>query len=129
MNERRTASRKRSFLRGTVYFNGRLSSIDCVIRDFSDEGARLEFASVVTLPDNFELYIPTRDQTLDAHVRWRNDTEVGITFGAAEAQAARESSATGDLQQRVKTLEHDLAKLQRLVADLRNDLRRVRGGD
>lgn len=129
MNERRTASRKRSFLKGTVYFNGRLSSVDCVIRDFSDAGARLEFASIVTLPDGFELYIPTRDQTLDAHVRWRNDNEVGITFAAAEAHAVRESGVSGDLEQRVKTLEHDLARLQRLVADLRNDLRRVRGDD
>ena len=125
MNERRTASRKRSFLKGTVYFNNRLASIDCVVRDFSDAGARLEFASVVTLPDGFELYIPTRDQTLDAHVRWRNDTEIGVTFAAAE----RESGAAGDLEQRVKTLEHDLAKLQRLVADFRHDLRHVRGDD
>ena len=128
MNERRTASRKRSFLKGTVYFNNRLASTDCVVRDFSGAGARLEFASVVTLPDSFELYIPTRDQTLDAHVRWRNDTEVGITFGA-QAQAGRESGAAGDLEQRVKTLEQDLAKLQRLVADLRHDLRHVRGDD
>lgn len=129
MNERRIVSRKRSFLKGTVYFNNRLASIDCVVRDFSDSGARLEFASVVTLPDSFELYIPTRDQTLNVHVRWRNDTEIGITFGAAPAHAGRASGAAGDLEQRVKTLEHDLAKLQRLVADLRNDLRRVRGDD
>jgi len=125
MNERRVAPRKRSFLKGTVYFNNRLSSIDCVVRDFSDGGARLEFTTIVTLPDSIELYISTRDQTLPAQVRWRKDTEVGVGFDSIAA----ERSGSGDLEQRVKQLEQDLAKLQRTVLDLRNNLRHTRGDD
>ena len=127
MNERRIAPRKRSFLKGTVYFNNRLSSIDCVVRDFSDGGARLEFTAMVTLPDSIELYIPTRDQTLPAQVRWRKDAEVGVGFDSATSSTER--SGSGDLEQRVKQLEQDLAKLQRTVVELRNELRHVRGDD
>jgi len=126
MNERRNTTRKRSFLKGTVYFNNRHSSIDCVVRDYSEGGARLEFATVVTLPDSIELYISARDQTLQAHVRWRKDTEVGVGFNAVAAPAER-SGAPGDLEHRVKQLEHELAKLHRTVLDLRNDLRHIRG--
>jgi hypothetical protein len=128
MNERRITPRKRSFLKGTVYFNNRMSSIDCVVRDFSDGGARLEFTTIVTLPDSIELYIPTRDQTLQAQVRWRKDTEVGIGFDIGNSPTER-SSASGDLEQRVKQLEQDVTKLQRTILDLRSDLRHTRGED
>lgn len=125
MDERRTAPRKRSFLKGTVYFNNRHSSLDCVIRDFSEDGARLEFAAPVSLPDVVELYIPTREQTLRAEVRWRSDAEVGVSFDAPRAAADRSSS--GDLGKRVEALEHEMEKLRRLVLDLRADLRSMRG--
>lgn len=127
MNERRITPRKRSFLKGTVYFNNRMSSIECVVRDFSDLGARLEFPTTVTLPDSLELYIPTRDQTLLAQVRWRKDAEAGIAFDAGSA--GERSGGSGSLEQRVKQLEQDVAKLQRTLLDLRSDLRHTRGED
>lgn len=128
MQERRTAPRKKSFLKGIVYFNNRLSSMDCVIRDFSDTGARLEFGATVSLPDSVELYIPARDQTLKAQVRWRKEQEIGVSFGGADAVSER-TGASGDLAQRVEALEHDFAKLQRTVLDLRTNIRRIRGDD
>jgi hypothetical protein len=44
MAERRRSVRKKSFLRGCVYFNKRRSAIDCLIRDISDQGARIIFS-------------------------------------------------------------------------------------
>ena len=41
MAERRTAARKKSFLQGRVYYNHHRSSLDCLVRDISEEGARL----------------------------------------------------------------------------------------
>jgi hypothetical protein len=125
MQERRGAPRKRSFLKGIVYFNNRLSSIDCVIRDFSNSGARLEFAAAVSLPDTVELFIPTRDQTLASQVRWRKADEVGVSFADPPATPG----SAGDLAQRLSTLERDFEKLQRIVQELRTDLRRTRGED
>ena len=43
MKERRLSARKKSFLQGRVYYNSRRSSVDCLVRDISDEGAKLVF--------------------------------------------------------------------------------------
>jgi hypothetical protein len=129
MDERRKAPRKKSFLKGTVYYNHRHSSIECTIRDFSDYGARLQFLSPVTLPDPVELEIPTREQTLRAHVRWRKDDEVGVSFEEHNPDSPTELAGTGDISQRVAALEREMTKLHRLVSDLRTDLRRYRGDD
>ena len=129
MDERRKAPRKKSFLKGTVYYNHRHSSIECTIRDFSDYGARLQFPSPVTLPDPVELEIPTREQTLRAHVRWRKDDEVGVSFEEHSPESPTELAGTGDISQRVAALEREMTKLHRLVSDLRTDLRRYRGDD
>jgi hypothetical protein len=129
LDERRKTPRKKSFLKGTVYYNHRHSSIECTIRDFSEYGARLQFASPVTLPDPVELEIPTRDQTLQAHVRWRKDDEVGVSFEGADAHTTTELAGSGDISHRVAALERELTKLHRLVADIRSDLRHICGDD
>jgi hypothetical protein len=125
MKERRSASRKKSFLKGTVYFNNRRSSVECVIRDFSDTGAHLEFATTATVPDIVELFIPTRDETLRCHVRWRRDNSVGVSFGDEVAKEPAQIT----LARRVENLEQELAKLQRQFQEFRADLRHKRGED
>lgn len=122
-------ARKKSFLKGTVYFNHQHSSVECTIRDFSEYGARLQFPSPVTLPDPVELEIPARDLTLQAHVRWREDDEVGVSFDQGEAEDPPELAGTGEISQRVASLEREMTKLHRLVMDLRTDIRRIRGDD
>jgi hypothetical protein len=127
MSERRIEARKKSFLKGTVYFNNRRSSLDCLIRDFSDTGARLEFAAVPSLPEIVELHIPTRDETLRAHVRWVRENEVGVSFGDDISGRATEPST--DLGRRVEALEHEVAKLNRQFQEFRADIRHKRGED
>jgi hypothetical protein len=129
MNERRKATRKRSFLKGTVYYNHRHSSMECTIRDLSDYGGRLQFPTPVTLPDSLELDIAARDRTLRATVRWRKGDEVGISFDEKEIGSMPELAGPGDVAQRVAALEREMTKLHRVVLDLRTDLRRLRGDD
>jgi len=83
MGERRRSVRQKSFLRGCIYFNKRRGAVDCLIRDISDEGARVIFSDSVTIPDVVELHIPHKEQTLRARVRRRNGCEVGLAFGEA----------------------------------------------
>ena len=127
--ERRKWPRKKTFLKGTVYYNHRLSSVECTIRDFTDYGARLQFTAPVSLPDVVELDIPSRDQSVRAHIRWRKDDEVGVGLDESYAEGGPELVGTGDVSQRVAALEREMTKLQKLVMDLRTDLRRLRGDD
>lgn len=127
--ERRRSARKKTFLKGKVYYNHRLSSLDCTIRDFSDYGARLQFAAPVSLPDAVELEVPSREQTLKAHIRWRRDDEVGVSLDETYAEGGPELVGGGELSQRVAALEREMTKLHKLVNDLRADLRHIRGDD
>jgi hypothetical protein len=121
MAERRHAPRKRSFLRGCVYFNKRRGAMDCLIRDLSEAGARIIFSSAVNVPDVVELYIPQKEETIRARVKWRHGDEVGLAFPAAAARAAA-APADDDLAQRVDKLETEIAALRRMLKQLKNEL-------
>ncbi len=121
MGERRRSVRQKSFLRGCLYFNKRRSAVDCLIRDISDEGARVIFSDAVSVPDVVELYIPQKEQTLRARVQWRHGDEIGLAFPDAVA-AADASPQAGELVQRVGKLEAEVAALRRLVKQLKSEL-------
>lgn len=113
MSEKRSAARVRSFLKGRILFNNRMSSMDCLIRNISGTGAKLEIGVSATIPDVFELQIPQRGDTLRAHLMWRRGEEVGVTF--SEAQAPRDPAQ--DVMVRLKRLEAENAHLRQLLAE------------
>jgi hypothetical protein len=123
MQDRRAVTRHKSFLQGRIYFNNRRSSVDCLIRDISEQGARLKISDAITTPEAIELHIPNKDETYRAKVIWRAHDEMGVTFGLHEALAPPpESTEPVDLTERVHKLERDVAKLRRIVTELRSEL-------
>jgi PilZ domain len=114
--ERRKLPRLKSLLRGRVYFNNRNSTIECLVRDITANGARLAFGDDVAIPDVVELYVPHKDQIFRSHVIWQRGSEAGIAFsvGATEQQPAE-----GDLAERVRKLEHEVEQLRRILKRLK----------
>jgi hypothetical protein len=125
MPERRTSSRHKSFLQGRVYYNNHCSSVDCLVRDVSDTGAKLVFGEAVTIPDVVELYLSNKDETRRAKVQWRKGHEMGVGFGFDDAADATTAAASTDLFGRVLKLERECASLKRTVSELRADIRRM----
>jgi len=127
-DERRTLLRKRSFLQGRLYFNNRRSSLDCLVRDISSQGAKLKVSDSIAIPEIVELYIPNKDETYRAKVQWRTGFEIGVTF---EDDQATPSIVPGagptDLLERVRRLEAEVASLHRKVNELQNELRHGQG--
>ena len=117
--ERRKTARQRSFLRGTVYFNERHSALDCLVRDLSPHGARLEFSETATIPDVIDLHIPQKDRTLHAQVVWRHGEDIGVVF--PEVAESHLPTDTADLGQRVVRLEAEVAVLRRMLRKLQSD--------
>lgn len=115
--ERRSEPRKKTFMRGRILFNGGASSMDCVIRDLSENGAKLDLTDTAILPEVFDLYILHKDMTFRAHVRWRDGGQFGVCFKAAKAElpapAALDAAA---LQRRIIELEVENATLRSLIA-------------
>ena len=120
MVERRQAIRQKSFLRGCVYFNKRRGALDCLIRDYSEHGARIIFSEAVNVPDLVELYIPQKEQTVRAHVQWRHGDEIGLAF--PDSRRAADGTSDGELALRVAQLESEVAGLRKLVKKLRAEI-------
>jgi uncharacterized protein (UPF0371 family) len=117
--ENQISLRQRTFLKGTLYYDNRRASIECVVRDISASGARVTFEHSVIVPDNVELFIPQKQQTLRARVQRRGTNEIGIAFEVTRSDEPRRASDV-ELQERVETLEAEIAALKRLVAKLKD---------
>lgn len=112
------AVRVRTFLKGVVYYNNRGTSIDCTIRDLSSTGAKVEFASLVTVPELIELYIPQKQLTYPARVMRRELYEIGVSFEDQRSGEPRRG-IDSDLAERVARLETELVTINRLLKQLK----------
>jgi hypothetical protein len=124
MAERRKSLRQKSFLRGCVYFNKGRGSMDCLVRDFSNQGARIIMSDAVNIPAVIELEIPQKNQTLRSRVIWRHGVEIGLAFADADLVPSA-PSASNDLTERVAQIENEMALMQRMLKRLVNQV----GGD
>ncbi len=122
MLERRALARHKTFIKGRIYFNNRLSSMDCIVRDVTDMGCRLEVSDFATLPETFELYMPNKDEYYQAHIKWRRATNVGASWTPETTINPRPESGRTDqhIGDRVAKLERELASLQKRIAALEN---------
>jgi hypothetical protein len=81
MHERRQFFRRRTLLSGKIEFFGR-STFDCVIRNLSEQGARLRCDQHIVLPDVFNLLIEKSAERRVVRTVWRGETDVGVTFAS-----------------------------------------------
>lgn len=56
--EKRLAPRRNTAIRAQIVFNGGRGKSDCIIRNLSDSGAKLEVATVGNIPQTFDLIAP-----------------------------------------------------------------------
>jgi hypothetical protein len=75
---KRTTHRNRVFKAGTIEFGG--SAMDCTIRNVSINGAALEVASPVGIPEKFTLVLPSDGPHSSCRVVWRKERRIGVVF-------------------------------------------------
>jgi hypothetical protein len=119
MMKPRNTTRIRSFLKARLIFNDGNSSLDGLVRDLSESGARLQVSDSVALPDRFDLYIAKKDETRKVRIKWRTNDEVGVAF---EEIAAAPQSHNIDLARRLSELEAEVTELRRSLEELRAEL-------
>jgi len=123
MVENRKVERKRTVLRGTIIFNNRNSTVDCLVRNFATIGAKLAVDDLIGLPEMFELHIPQKGRSFMARIVWRAGNEVGVEF--RDEAANKSSGQAGDgSADRLRELERENAVLRKQVADLQQQLER-----
>ncbi len=67
----------------TAIFDNGGTRLDCVIRNLSDGGAKLEFATVRGIPQTFDLLVPGH-RPQQCQVAWRALKEMGVQFHARD---------------------------------------------
>ena len=117
MSERRQLPRRKSFLRGCLYFNNGRASATCLIRNISDRGARILISHTLNIPDIVELYVTQKAQTIRARVEWRRDDELGLSF-AEDRDETNASKEFKELVARVVHLEIEVASLRHTIKEL-----------
>jgi len=80
MLDRRQLPRHRVYYGGRVAFNGRNSTVDCVVRNFSLFGAKIEFENVVIVPDEIDFEIERKAISCTARLVWRSRDAAGLVF-------------------------------------------------
>jgi hypothetical protein len=55
-------------------------SVDCVIRNYSQDGCCIEVSSPETIPDRFKLLIKPELLKRSCKVVWRDVDKLGVTF-------------------------------------------------
>lgn len=113
MVESRQAERIRSFLRAKIRFNNQNSTVDCIVRNISETGAKIELDKATSVPSLFDLEIPQKGRTYRARIMWRDAEAIGVEFIPAESNAAADST-----ESKVERLERENRRLRATVTEL-----------
>jgi hypothetical protein len=100
MSERRVQPRRRVLKAGKILFANNSCTLDCTIRNISEQGAMLQIGHSVTVPDQFELYEPGR---LTLHVA-RVVRRTGDTVGVVLSQTRSIAESTDPRLRRLKIM-------------------------
>ena len=77
--ERRTRDRRKLLGSGVISFAGGRSTMDCVVLDLSESGARIRPADAPTCPDEF-LLDSKEVGRVSCEVMWRRNDLIGVRF-------------------------------------------------
>jgi hypothetical protein len=112
--EKRDASRHKCYLRAFVYFEGRGTAVNCVVRDISDSGARLQFEKPLGLTELLDLHIPAKGQSFHAEKRWHDGEQIGVVFRTT----AKKNTDDAGVGRRVGRLQAEIAVLKKAIKHL-----------
>lgn len=112
MLDRRQSARDKVIYGATAEIDGRAGSRDCVVRNISESGARIEFGSTVRRPNKqILLTIAKKGRAFLASIIWWRDNFVGVAF---RSEMACELPGS-DLAERLRKSEKKKRELQRRI--------------
>ncbi|HEV2571819.1 MAG TPA: PilZ domain-containing protein [Beijerinckiaceae bacterium] len=112
MGDRRQQQRRRTYLRGLIAFNERNSTMECLVRDLSHNGALIAMANTSNLPGTFEIAIHKQGESRPAQMVWLNETRAGIKF-----TERRSNVISFEAARRIHSLEEERRMLRRRLED------------
>jgi PilZ domain len=91
--------------------------MDCIVRDISETGARLQFPSPQKITELLDLHIPIKGQSFHSRVCWEDGNEVGVAFHATAG------ADMGDIgpDERMDRLEAEIVMLKQAIRHLQKN--------
>ena len=113
MQDRRERVRDKVLLGGVAEVNDRGSTMDCVVRNFSETGACVEFDASARLPGRMQVTIARKGRSFLAEIIWRQANRVGLAFRAMVTD-----NPESDLDARLRRSEKKKRQLERRINQL-----------
>ena len=115
MLDRRQSARDKVIYGGLAEVDESGATRECVVRNISDHGARVEFSNLVKLPkEKMSLTIARKGRSFLARVVWWRDNFVGIAFSSDRPYELPVS----DIEERLRKSEKKKRQLQRRINEL-----------
>ena len=115
MLDRRQSPRDKVIYGGVAEIGERGATRECVVRNISEKGARIEFSNVIKLPrQQISLTIARKGRSFLAKIIWWRDNFVGVAFGSETSS----EPAVSDLEERLRKSEQKKKQLQRRIREL-----------
>jgi len=80
LEHRKASERSKQLKKVQVIFNNGICTIDAVLRNVSEEGARIEVDSPHEIPDKFLLKFTSDYKTRQCLIVWRDGKSIGLRF-------------------------------------------------
>ena len=113
MQDRRGSVRRRTYLSGRIAFNSRCSTVDCIVRNLSHNGAMLEFAEPTRPPGEFHFHIVGKGESRHGRLIWRDGSRIGVVTD----NAAVNPVVSLETERLVRKLKTDRAALARRLGE------------
>ena len=115
MLDRRQSARDKVIYGGVAEFGDRGGTSDCVVRNISEKGARIEFGDVIkSHKGQMLLTIARKGRSFLAKIIWWRDNFVGVAFNSETPSGLPVS----DLDERLRKSEKKKRQLQRRIEEL-----------
>ena len=115
MLDRRECPRDKVIYGGVGEIGEDGSTRDCVVRNISEQGAKIEFGSPMRFPkEQISLTIARKGRSFLAKIVWLRNNFVGVAFSGETLSELPVS----DLEERLRKSEQKKRKLQRQINEL-----------
>jgi hypothetical protein len=115
MQDRRQSTRDKVLFGGVAEIDN-TSTMDCLVRNFSEGGACVELEPTARLPGQMKLAIAHKGRSYLAQLVWRQANRVGLAFRTMITDASG-----NDLDVRLRRSEKKKRQLQRRIDQLLGD--------
>jgi hypothetical protein len=115
MQDRRQNARDKVIYGGVAEIGEHGATRECVVRNISEKGARIEFSNVVKpAREQMSLKIARKGRSFLAKIVWWRDNFVGVAFSSETPYALPVS----DIEERLRKSEKKKQQLQRRINEL-----------